>query len=122
MMVLALGMLLAVGSRPGRVVRMVLLESIVLGLAGVAIGSLIGAGLVLITSHTGINYAALTQAAGEDMQVAYKGLEFSYMIYPKFEWRHVAFGVVAVTVTAILASLWPAALAARLEPTEAMRS
>jgi len=116
------GMLLAVGTRPGRIVRMVLIESVILGLVGVAIGSLIGAALVKITGHTGIDYAALAGMSGEGTDFGFKGLNFSYIIYPKFEWRHVIFGVAAVTATSVVASVWPAAVASRLEPVEAMRS
>lgn len=116
------GMLLAVGSRPGRIVRMVLVESIILGLVGVAVGSIVGALLVQITSQTGIDYAALTSVNSAEADFAFKGLNISYVLYPKFEWRHVIFGVVAVTLTSVLASFWPAVHAARLEPVEAMRS
>jgi len=116
------GMLLAVGSRPGRIVRMILIESIILGLVGVAIGSILGSIAVHITAHTGIDYAALTSVEGSEADFAFKGLNISYIIYPKFEWRHVLFGVIAVTVTSVLASLWPAARASRLQPVEAMRS
>jgi len=114
------GTLLAVGCRPARMVRMVLLESIVLGIVGVAIGSVLGSAIVLITSHTGIDYSALGGIRAE--AVAFKGLSISYVIYPKFEFCHIVYGVVAVTLTSVLASLWPAALAARLHPVEAMRS
>jgi putative ABC transport system permease protein len=113
------GMLLAVGSRPGRIVWMVFIESIVLGLAGVIIGSLLGSAAVLITSHTGIDYAALGGVSAED--VSFGGLSISYVIHPKFEFRHILFGLCAVTMTSVLASVWPATLAARLEPVEAMR-
>ena len=114
------GMLLAVGSRPMRIVRMVLVESIVLGVVGVAVGSLLGTALVLITSQTGIDYSALGGIRAEDY--AFKGLSISYIIFPKFEFRHVFFGLGAVTLTSVVASLWPAALAARLQPVEALRS
>jgi len=114
------GMLLAVGSRPSRIVRMVLLESVVLGLVGVIIGSLLGAGLVFVTSHTGIDYAALTSVDVQD--VSFQGINISYVVYPKLEFRFILLGLAAVTLTSVLASLWPAALAARLEPVEAMRS
>ncbi len=114
------GMLLAVGARPGRIVNMVLIESVVLGLLGVTLGSLLGTATVLITSHTGIDYSYLATNAAED--VAFKGLSFSFIIYPMFEIRHVIFGVVAVTITSVVASVWPAGAAARLEPMEALRS
>lgn len=114
------GMLLAVGCRPWRVVRMVLHESVWLGIVGVAIGSVLGTAFVLITSQTGIDYSVLGGIRAED--IAYKGLNISYVVYPKFEFRHIGYGVIAVTLTAVVASLWPAGLAARLRPAEAMRS
>ena len=114
------GMLLAVGTRPARIIRMVLIESIIIGLLGVAVGSIIGTALVVATSQTGIDYAALGGVSAED--VSFGGMSISYIIYPMFEFRHVLLGLCAVTMTSVLASLWPAALAARLEPVEAMRS
>jgi putative ABC transport system permease protein len=113
------GMLLAIGLRPARVVQMVLFESVFLGLTGVLIGSLVGSGLVLLTAHTGINYAAL--AGVEVADIAFGGVSISYMIYPRFELRHIVFGFIAVIITSALASTWPATLAARLEPAKAMR-
>lgn len=114
------GMLLAVGARPRRLVRMVLIESVLLGLAGVAVGSALGALAVAITGQTGLNYAAL---GGHDAEaIAFKGISISFVVYPRLELRYVVHGVLAVTLTSLLASLWPASLAARLEPMEAMRS
>jgi ABC-type lipoprotein release transport system permease subunit len=113
------GMLLAIGLRPARVVRMVLIESVLLGLMGVVIGSLAGTGLVLLTARTGINYAAL--AGMESADIAFGGMSISYIIYPRFELRHILLGFIAVTITSVLASTWPATLAARLEPAKAMR-
>ncbi len=117
-----LGTLLALGARPARIVGLIFTESVILGLVGVAIGSILGVILVTITSYTGINYAALAGTSGEELEFGFKGLNLSYMIYPVFEARQVWFGVGAVTATAILASLWPAIHAARLHPAEAMRS
>jgi ABC-type lipoprotein release transport system permease subunit len=119
-----LGMLLALGTRPRRVVRLVLIEAVVLALLGVAVGSALGAAAVFITSQTGIDYAALagTGTTADAMEFGYKGIRVSYVVYPRFEFRHVVFGMVAATVTAVLAALWPAVLAARLQPVEALRS
>ncbi|MCP4641555.1 MAG: ABC transporter permease [bacterium] len=114
------GMLLAVGSRPSRIVGMVLIESVVLGFIGVLIGSILGSALVLVTAHTGIDYAAMSGSSAED--IAFAGVNFSFILYPVFEWKYVFMGLVAVTLTSVLASAWPASLAARLEPVEAMRS
>jgi ABC-type lipoprotein release transport system permease subunit len=114
------GMLLALGAKPPRIVSMVLIESIILGLVGVVIGSVLGTIVVLITSRTGINYAAF--GGSESEGAAMMGLNMSYTMYPMFQFRQLAYGFVAVTVTSILASLWPASLAARLEPVRALRS
>jgi putative ABC transport system permease protein len=114
------GMLLALGTAPRRIVRMVLVESVLLGFIGVTVGSIIGTAAVLTTSATGIDYGALAETHPED--VAFGGISFSFIVYPQFELRHVIFGVVAVTVTSVIAATWPALLAARLEPVEAMRS
>jgi ABC-type lipoprotein release transport system permease subunit len=115
-----LGMLLAIGLRPAGVVRMVLVEAVLLGLMGVVIGSFAGSGLVLLTAHTGINYAAL--AGVESADVAFGGVSISYIIYPRFGFKDILFGFIAVTLTSALASTWPATLAGRLEPAKAMRS
>jgi ABC-type antimicrobial peptide transport system permease subunit len=114
------GMLLALGTRPGRLVRMITLESVILGLVGVAVGSILGAAVVYLTSQTGIDYGALSGIRGQEIN--FQGLTLSYIVYPKLEFRNVLFGVGAVMVTAFLASFWPAFLAARLEPTEAVRA
>jgi len=115
------GMLLALGVRPGRIVRLVLLESVLLGLAGVVLGSAAGLGLVWITGITGIDYAALSGVSGGG-EFAYAGVNFSYVVYPRINWAPVVYGIVAVTTTCMIASLWPALIAARLQPVEAMRS
>jgi ABC-type lipoprotein release transport system permease subunit len=114
------GMLLALGAAPGRIVRMVLVESVLLGLVGAAIGSLVGAAVVLGTGYTGINYAALAGAHVED--IAFGGISVSYVIYPELEPLYMLLGIVAVVMTSIAAASWPALVAARLEPVEAMRS
>jgi ABC-type lipoprotein release transport system permease subunit len=113
------GMLLAIGSQPARVVRMVLIESVLLGLIGVIAGSLAGSGLVLLTAQSGIDYAAL--AGMEAADITFGGISISYVIYPRLEFRHILFGFIAVTLTSVLASAWPAMLASRLEPAKAMR-
>ncbi len=113
------GMLLAIGLRPRGVVQMVLLESLLLGVIGVAFGSLLGTALVLLTAHTGIDFAALAGSKATD--IAFGGVRISYVVHPRFEFRHILFGCIAVTLTSALASTWPAMLAARLQPAQAIR-
>lgn len=114
------GMLLALGTNPRRLVRMILIEAVILGIIGVAVGSALGVGIVWATGQTGINYAAISGIQTDG--IAFEGILFSYVIYPQIEVKHVLYGLIAVSLTSIFASLWPAALAARLEPAEALRS
>jgi ABC-type lipoprotein release transport system permease subunit len=114
------GMLLALGAAPGRIVRMVLIESVLLGLVGVIVGSAVGMTVVLATGQTGFDYAAL---AGSDVEdIAFGGVSISYVVYPEFEPRYVLLGIVAVMATSVAAASWPAWVAARLEPVEALRT
>lgn len=113
------GMLLALGAKPRRIVEIVLIESTLLGLIGVGLGSAIGLALVWITSRTGIDYSALGEAQAE--AVSFGGLNISFVVYPVLEWRHVFYGFVAVVLTSLVASAAPARHAACLEPTKALR-
>ena len=114
-----LGMLLALGASPGRLVRLVLWESVALGLVGALLGSALGVGLVALTHRTGVDYAALT--GGGPSEISFGGLQWSMRLYPTLYPVDVLRTVVAVVVTSLLASAWPAARAARLQPTQALR-
>lgn len=114
------GMLLAIGSRPSRIVSMVVVESVITGVLGVMLGSVLGCLLVWITGKTGVDYSALS--GGEITDFSWNGVHISYLVYPKLSLRPVVFGFAAVTLTSIVAALWPAMLAARMEPVEAMRT
>jgi ABC-type lipoprotein release transport system permease subunit len=54
--------------------------------------------------------------------MAYAGMNMSMVIYPGLNLGQLAIGSAAVVLTALLASLWPAARAARLQPTRALRA
>ena len=113
------GMLLALGARPSRLVRLVLAESIALGLIGALLGSAVGLILVAVTHRTGVDYAWLT--GGGPSELSFAGLRWSLRFYPTLLASDVARAVGAVIITSILASLWPAARAGRLQPVAALR-
>lgn len=114
------GMLLALGCRPGRIVRMILIEAVLLGFLGVAVGSAAGAAFVQATQKNGINMAAWGGDKTEDM--AYEGLRLPLQIRPRLEPVDPLAGLAAVIVVSLVAAAWPAMTAARLDPMEAMRS
>lgn len=115
------GMLLALGCRPMRLIRILLLESMVLGFSGVAIGSIAGVLLVLPEIRYGIDLAGLG-GMGRDMTFSMEGINLGLVIFPVLKLSDVTRGVVAVIVTSAVATLWPARRISRLEPVEAMRS
>ncbi len=113
------GMLLSLGARPRRIVWMIIAEAVVLGLTGVAVGTVLGAALVTTLGHTGMD---LGLGGGSGTSLTMYAIEFPTRIYPRFAVGDAVNGTVAVCFTAVLASLWPASYAARLEPSEALRA
>lgn len=113
------GMLLALGTRPARLIRLVVAESVALGVVGAVVGSLIGIALVAIAHRTGIDYSWL--AGGGPSELSFAGLRFSLRFYPTLSVVDVARAIAAVCVTSLLAATWPALRASRLQPVKALR-
>ena len=115
------GMLLALGTKPMRIVRMIICESIFIGVIGVAIGTVLGYGFVIGTAEQGIDMASWG-GEGQVDEMAYQGLNLPLHIHPRLEPIDTLLGLIAVIVTSLLASVWPAWTAGRLEPIKAMRA
>jgi len=117
------GMLLALGCGPMRIVRMIVLEALLVGLAGALLGTLLGYGFTQATCDSGVDMASWA-GDGENQadNMAYKGLNIPLHIYPRLEPGDSLLGLTAVLLTSLIASIWPAWTGARLEPMEAMRA
>ena len=115
-----LGMLLALGCRPSRLIRMLCVESAVLGLSGVFIGSAVAVAIVWHEMRTGLRLPGISGAAG--ISFTMEGVNLGTQMVPILKAGDVLRGVVGVLVTSIVASIWPARRISRLEPVEAMRS
>lgn len=113
------GMLLALGTHPSRLIRLVIAESIALGTVGAVAGALIGILLVAITHRTGIDYSWL--AGGGPAELSFAGLRFSLRFYPALQAVDVVRAIAAVGLTSLVAAVWPAIRASRLQPVEALR-
>ena len=113
------GMLLALGTHPARLIRLVMAESIALGIVGAAAGSLIAIALVVIAHRTGIDYSWL--AGGGPSELSFAGLRWSLRFYPTLSVVDVARAIAAVCGTSLLAAIWPALRASRLQPVNALR-
>ncbi len=105
------GVIIALGASRRRVMRMVLAESLVLCATGATVG------LALGLASTGSLARGFTYPGLEDVMAEF-GLP---VLYASLQPVEVVITVVFVVVTALLAALWPARAAGRLEPVDAMR-
>jgi len=108
-----LGMLMAIGMNKPRVFSMVVLETLFLGLVAAPLGLGLGWLTVFLLKDDGIDLSAFA-----------KGMErfgLDTVVYPLLSPELYVQIAVAVFVTALLASLYPALKAIRLRPVEALQ-
>ncbi len=106
------GLIIALGAEGRQVLLMILSESVLLCLTGAAVGLAAGLGAVAALAP------GFTLPGFEGL---YAALGISPVLYPSVSAGQVTFALIFALVTAIAAALWPALLATRIEPVEAMR-
>lgn len=109
-----LGMLMAIGMNKKRVFRMIMLETIFLTLVGAIAGMGVGALLIWITGHTGLNFSSVSEGL--------EAMGYSALIFPEIDAGFFFLVTVLVIVTGILSSISPARKALKLNPVEAIRT
>lgn len=108
-----LGVLLALGAEPGRLVKLILAEAAILGSAAVAAGT--GLGLAV---HHHLATAGVELPMGNGVETS--GVLMPTHFYSRLTPETVAVNVVVVLVLVLLSALYPAWRAARLQPVEAI--
>ncbi|MDT8394649.1 MAG: FtsX-like permease family protein, partial [Bacteroidales bacterium] len=108
-----LGMLMAIGMNRGKVFRMIMLETVFMSVTGAAIGVLLTIITVRLTNNIGINFAAWSEG--------FEAFGYSAHVYPVIETAFYFFLGIMVILAAMLASVWPARKALKLQPAEAVR-
>lgn len=106
------GVMMAIGTSPGRLGRLLLLESLALTGLGVAFGIALGAAVTLYFQAHGI------EVAGADQLLARFGI--TGKMYPRLSWVSALVGPALVLAITGLAALYPALKIRRLGPVEAM--
>lgn len=109
------GVLMAIGLRPGRLARLVLLEALVLGLSGTALGLALGCALAWPIVDHGIDMRAMM---GEAYSVG--GVVSSALIYGRYDWARLAGYAIGGVLFTVGAAAWPAWTVSRLTPLQAM--
>ena len=107
-----LGILMAIGMNKAKIFGMVVLETLMLSLIGLPIGVVAGYLTITALGKTGIDLSAYKESLEE--------YGMSSVVYPEIDPSYYVTIAIAVFVTALLASLYPARKATRLKPVEAI--
>ncbi|MEE2656905.1 MAG: FtsX-like permease family protein [Candidatus Latescibacterota bacterium] len=105
------GVLRAVGTRPRQLFLLIVLEAACLSLISIAIGSLFGLTSTALVAHTGIDYSGIDMA----------GVTITRLVHPVITVDQYVMFPAWVLGFALVASIYPATYAARMEPAQAMR-
>ncbi len=107
------GMLMAIGMNRFRVFSMIMLESVLLTFTGGILGLLFSAVFIKIFEISGIDFSVWAEG--------FEAIGYSPVVYPHITVSNYVVIVLLVILTGILASLWPARKALRLNPMQALR-
>jgi putative ABC transport system permease protein len=102
-----IGTIAAIGTQPGTILNMFVIEGFCMGIAGAIIGNIVGTGLIFI-----LNMLKLTYDFGRD-----KGIVLQANISP----ADILVISATVIIVSVIASLQPAFKASRMEPIKALR-
>lgn len=108
------GVMLALGTEPRFIVRMIVYEATILGFIGIVFGIVIGVLLVAYFRDGGMDLSSFAGATG-----FIPGL--TDVIYPVLIFSHLWLPTLLLFITGVVAALYPATRAAKLEPVTAIR-
>ncbi len=111
------GVMLALGTQPSQVFRVIVFEGVLLGLFSTLLGMALGLALTWPFHEHGIDMSEFL--GGEQADLG--GVPMDAVIFPQFNWTGTFVSSAIAWIMTILSTLWPAWYAAQLEPVQAMR-
>ena len=108
------GVLLAIGVSPGRLCRLLLMESAFLTFVGMTLGVILGCLVTWYFQKTGIEISGTEEI--------YQKFGIPSRLYPALSWLSISLGPAMVLITTMGAALYPALRVRKLKPVQAMAS
>jgi ABC-type lipoprotein release transport system permease subunit len=108
------GIVMSLGLTPGRLGRLVLLETAIMGFLGLLLGALLGALITYYLSVTGFAYPGMEELTAK--------FNLPSRFYPQISILSLMIGPVVVFMFTMLAAIYPALRLHKLQPVEAMRA
>ncbi len=108
------GVLMAIGTRPGRLTKILLIESMSMAISGIVAGIVLGGAVTLYFQSHGIDISGASDLLSQ--------FGISGRIYPRLSLLSALSGPAAVLLITLVAALYPALKVQRLQPVEAMRA
>lgn len=107
------GVLMAIGTKPGRLTKVLLIESMTLTVIGIVAGISIGSLITLYFQTHGIDFSGASELLSQ--------FGITGRMYPKLSLLSAISGPLAVLIITFFAALYPAIKVRMLQPVEAMR-
>lgn len=108
------GIVMSLGISPGRLGRLVMLETGLMGVVGLLGGALLGLLVTLYFAKHGFSYPGMEEMA--------RNFNLPGAVYPKITWLSIFLGPLAVFLFALLSAVYPALRLHWLRPVSAMRA
>ncbi|MGD9302049.1 MAG: ABC transporter permease [Desulfobacterales bacterium] len=108
------GVLMAIGTTPGRLTKVLLIESMTMTMIGIAAGIMVGSLVTLYFQAHGIDFSGASELLSQ--------FGITGRMYPKLSWLSAVSGPLAVFIITFCAALYPAIKVRRLQPVDAMRT
>jgi ABC-type lipoprotein release transport system permease subunit len=108
------GIVMALGLTPGRLGRLVMLETALMGGIGLTLGILLGGSLIIWFGIHGFSYPGMDEMA--------ERFNMPSRIFPQLQLFTLLLGPLIVYVSTLIASIYPAVRLYWLQPVQAMRT